>query len=252
MQVLKVFSPFIHVFLITFAFSSCKHSFHMQSSNPEMYVMRDSLGLAAGSRVDSLIQVYKAPIAIAMDQQIGLISKPALKDFPEGSLGNFISDLIRGEIIDSLGIPVDACILNTGGLRVEWQEGPILLSHVYEMMPFDNEMVLVKMSGTDLKILLDQLAGRGGAPVSGIRFVIEDNLAKDILVGGTDLQDEIIYNVLTSDYLLQGGDKYTFPKNTEQLPINRKVRDVIKDGLYKAYTNGVTLTPMKDGRIQKR
>ena len=48
-------------------------------------------------------------------------------------------------------IDVDAAVINIGGIRSTIGAGDILTKHVFEVMPFENEVVIVKMKGSDLR-----------------------------------------------------------------------------------------------------
>jgi hypothetical protein len=66
-------------------------------------------------------------------------------------------------------------------------------------------------------------------------------------------KEKTLYNVLTSDYLVNGGDSYLLKHEGELkiIPGNLKVRDGIEAAIKRIHADGKTLKPKKDGRIQK-
>jgi 2',3'-cyclic-nucleotide 2'-phosphodiesterase (5'-nucleotidase family) len=196
-----------------------------------------------------LINPYRQLLEKQMNEVIANTSGPALKSLPESSLGNLICDVIRQEVEKNFAVRVDVCLLNSGGLRIELPEGPITRSMVYELMPFENELVLVQLSGSSLKLLLDQVAARGGGPLSGLRMKITDGHVHSISIGDLPLQDTVVYNLISSDYIIGGGDRFKIPTLLSQQPLNLKVRDAILQGFIRTTQSGKLLIPMKDGRV---
>src|SRR5690606_18308907 len=93
-----------------------------------------------------------------------------------------------------------------GGLRIELQRGDITIGNLFELMPFENELVLLELSGRNVQQLADFIAATGGQPVSGLRMKISDGKATDIVVAGKPLKLSRTYKLITYDYLANGGD----------------------------------------------
>jgi 2',3'-cyclic-nucleotide 2'-phosphodiesterase (5'-nucleotidase family) len=153
----------------------------------------------------------------------------------------------------SKNLQADLCLMNNGGLRIPViYKGQVSVRTVYELMPFENQLVLVKIKGSKFKELMQMLASSGGAPVAGINLLIQDNAIQSLLVQGQPFDEQKEYRVLTSDYLANGGDKYDALKNPiERIDLNLLLRDVLIETLYKMDTDGAHLIPVIDGRIRK-
>lgn len=132
----------------------------------------------------------------------------------ETNLGNLIADIMR----DVSG--ADATIINGGGIRASIAKGTILVKNVYTVLPFDNYIVAVRLSGSRIRQALEHgvagaETGSGSFPqVSGLSFVYDPAAAagsrvRDVLVGGTPLDPDREYSVATNDFLAAGGDGYT-------------------------------------------
>src|SRR5690606_882792 len=150
---------------------------------------------------------YKAQLEAEMSQVIGhtdvALTKPA--DVPETRLGNFFTDALLAE--GKKHDPAAEISFGTkGGLRIELQKGDITIGNLFELMPFENEMVLLELSGKSVLQLAQFIAASGGQPVSGMRMKIRNNKPTDITIAGKPLEDSRTYKLITYDYLANGGD----------------------------------------------
>jgi hypothetical protein len=146
-----------------------------------------------------LVEPYQQQLSAQMNQVIGYAGCDMVKARPEGRLGNFLADagLEFGKNLfrDSLDIELIS-LFNHGGLRAPLSTGDILLRHMYELMPFDNQFVVIKLPAKRKTELFNYLRKSGGEPLSGFTYA-------DSLVSGD-------FWVVTSDYLADGGDNMTF------------------------------------------
>jgi 2',3'-cyclic-nucleotide 2'-phosphodiesterase (5'-nucleotidase family) len=120
------------------------------------------------------------------------------------------------------------CILNNGGLRTALPKGEITRGKIFELMPFENELTVITLTGSNAMRMFEYLAGSGGAPVAGIKMGIDNGKPVHVYLGTESFDSLKTYRVVTSDYLANGGDKYSFfkqPLAREDLGI--KVRDAI-------------------------
>ncbi|MEZ5173023.1 MAG: 5'-nucleotidase [Bacteroidia bacterium] len=184
-----------------------------------------------------------------MKEIVARTDAEAIKGIPESSMGNLVSDLLLEGANRRYSKKVDLAFLNTGGLRVEWQAGNISRAMVFELMPFENEAEVVELRGAQVKILLNQVAARGGAPVAGTKFAIEGDKAVNILIGEKTLNDTALYVLTSTDYLLNNGDKYQMPLFEKRTSLNVKFRDLLLDELARKNQEGRIIHPAKDGRI---
>lgn len=129
-------------------------------------------------------------------------------------------------------------IVNGGGIRRGFDAGEITMGLMYELLPFDNTLVTLKVTGAELKRLLEH----GLYPDSfrpGQFYGVEIWHDKDApageritsirLLDGTLVKDDGIYSVSTLDFLLTGGDNYDFSKATDVVDTYIPVRDFIAD-----------------------
>ncbi len=197
------------------------------------------------------IAPYKQQLDAQMNVVIGSTRTTLLKEKPEGTLGNLMADAAVWYAAKNYPKPIDVSVMNYGGIRIpSIQAGPIAVGKIYELMPFDNMLEVLEVSGYTLNDLLQLVAANGGWPVAGIQMTITNNKAVDIMIGGTPLQLDKNYTLITSDYIANGGDNAAMLKNyMKRTGLNYKLRDAIMDyvrsvGELNTNNNGrITLKP---------
>jgi 2',3'-cyclic-nucleotide 2'-phosphodiesterase (5'-nucleotidase family) len=201
-----------------------------------------------------MIKPYKTEMELKMNEVLAYSEKTMVKQQPEGILNNFVTDLMLKEsselykAIDTAKI--DICLFNNGGLRNPIAKGAITLGSVYQLMPFENMVTVLTISGSSTKKMFEYIAKKNGMPVSGARLGIKNDKPVDILINGSPLDTNRNYRVVTSDYLADGGDNMDFLINpVSKKPLNIKLRDMIIDYLRKETALGRTINVSLDKRI---
>jgi len=199
-------------------------------------------------------QVYRDSLSKTMDQAIGETAQALTKELPEGTLGNFCADacLHQAGILckeADIALP-DICILNHGGLRASLPQGKVTLGNLYELMPFDNELMIIGLDKSGLDSLLQFLAKKGGAPIGGFRMTLANDSLQDHSLPPTTQSGK--YRVLTSDFLANGGDSYpALRSSTDRTWLGLKVRDALILEVREKYQAKQLINTPKDGRIRK-
>jgi 2',3'-cyclic-nucleotide 2'-phosphodiesterase (5'-nucleotidase family) len=170
-------------------------------------------------------------------------------------LSNFVSDLILGYAQDFVsknkqGIQVNFSLMNHGGLRTSLPMGKITTGDIFELMPFENELVLLKLTGSQVSELAHYIASRDGEGVSGISFGIKSGRAVWVEIQSKPLEIDSTYWMVTNDYIANGGDGMKVLTSASQRIITgTKIRDVIINHLKDMKLKGQTVTAKTDGRI---
>ncbi len=207
--------------------------------------------IAADAKVDSIINPYKMQLDSTMNAVLAYCDTELIKARPSSSLGNFFSDAIRYEAEKKSGGPVDVTLINYGGIRLNaLSAGNITLGKVYELMPFDNQVVVLKMSGKVLADVLDYVAMQGGWPVSGVSFTIKKNSAVNIFIGNKAFDITATYTVAVSDYIANGGDNLSMLKLIPQQKIDLLMRDALVDYLKDMQAKGIHINANNTQRIK--
>ncbi len=165
---------------------------------------------------------------------------------PETSLGNLAADILREEAEKAHGAPVDIALMNHRGLRIPLPEGDITVGTIFELMPFENYMSLLKFTGEQLQSIADELAIYGGEPISGMRMVIDGNKGRDITVGGEPVDPERTYWLVTNEWMANGGGEVpTLWSPLERIDLPVLIRDAFIEHLREVDQ----IEPVLDGRM---
>jgi len=234
--------------------SSCKPYYYIRQSDKKVIAVDSVNAVKEDSTSLQILMPYKLRIESELNEVLAYSEEAMEKDFPEGKLNNFIADLTlqiaRKYYKSEDGSTVDICLLNSGGLRASLPKGAITASKVFELMPFENKLVVLTLDGEKAMAMFNWIASNGGAPVSGAKIGIQNDKAVEIFVNGEAFTKNRNYKVVTSDYLAAGGDKYSFflePVKYEE--INILAREAIIEYMKEETAAGRTLRAILDKRI---
>ena len=169
--------------------------------------------IPADPEVEKVIAPYRAEL----EAKFGRVLCQAPQGLFRGSkgvpnlLGFWMADLMREAAAQATGQKVDAAITNSGGLRANLRPGAVKVSDVYEVMPFENGLVVMDMTGAELIAALKQgLERRSGEPISNLKAVVSGTPDRPACVvtfaDGSPIDPAATYRVATSDYLAKSGD----------------------------------------------
>lgn len=225
--------PIIYTLIIALFFAaSCNTSYQAQSVQYSSYKVRETTGQDAS--LIALIKPYSDSVNKLMNAVIGS-NETLLERKRQGNLlGYFITDAYLEMAKQKVNAKVDAAFMNSGGIRLpELPVGSITQGKIYELMPFDNLMVLLKMKGSLLKQYLDTLAANDGIIEAGITMDIQNRAVQNVMVGGKPLDLNAEYTIAHSDYVVINS---SLLKNIDRTTNGYLLRDAIID--YVKFVNG--------------
>ena len=167
------------------------------------------------------LSAYRDTISNEMNRIINYSEIDMSVGCPEGLLGNFISDLsllyVKNQIENEKLNP-DFCILNNGGFRSTLNKGPVRIGDIFQIMPFENYLVILELQGNQMNQLLNYIKERSfyngsrksGVPLSGLRMKISGENINRCFINTKVFNPSRKYKVLTSNYLANGGDQMDF------------------------------------------
>ena len=208
------------VALLVFFLGACA-STDTLAVHPEMLpVKSDSL---FSSELTTIIEPYRDSLRGEMDRVVGFSPMNMIATRPSSSLMNWVADAIFVDQTRTVRLSTPTfCLLNKGGIRSTINKGNITYGDVFKLMPFDNQIVWVQLPIECLKDIETYLRATGGEPIANAR--IENG---KLLINGMR-DDATHFWVITSDYMMNGGDKATFfSKQTAVNHTGRLVRDAI-------------------------
>lgn len=246
---MKRFFTAIWIFLLLAA-TACKTYYVPDKVNWRDY--RVSSATTEDSVLVRYLQPFSDSINLTMNSIIAEVAETLEKKQPDGSLGNVLTDALLAMAEKGFNTKVDAAFINNGGIRLPvLPKGSLTVGKVYELMPFDNVIILQQMSGRQLKGFLDHISKRGGWPVSGLTYDIKNDMAVNVKINGRLLNEEATYTISNSDFIANGGDDCVMLKTIKQLNKNILMRDAFIDYFKELNANGKKITAPQGERVRK-
>jgi 2',3'-cyclic-nucleotide 2'-phosphodiesterase (5'-nucleotidase family) len=194
-----------------------------------------------------IIQAYYGRIEKEYRRVVGQTSVPLIRYHQrESNIGNFICDTMRKKT------GTDMAFINSGAIRNNLPKGRFTLEQVFTLLPFDNSLVTMKLTGKQILEILEQNAKleHGILQVSGIEirydlFQPAGSRVREVYTGGRSLDPKKTYTVTTIDYLAAGGDAFSPFTEGKNIIYGTALRDVIVSYLEKHSP----ISPRIEGRI---
>ena len=158
------------------------------------------------------LKTYIDEAEAAMNIVVGSSAVNLTRGGPGSNLvGNLVTDAMR-EYFDA-----DFSFQNMGGLRADVPSGDITAKDVFSVLPFGNELVIVKMKGEMIRRIVERkvFGTSGGLCTSGARIVFNKNRpdwdrVTKLEVGGGPLDPERVYDVVCTSFLMEGNSGLDF------------------------------------------
>ena len=253
---LKKYNDFLKLFVIFLTLSSivsCNtQSYYVSKIEGKRIPITEKQNQVA--EIENYIKPYREHINKDLDSVLAYC--PETLDKSTGkwqtTIGNLMADvtLKLGNLVFQAREKknIDVCLLNHGGIRSILPKGNVTSRTAFEIMPFENSLVVIALKGEQIFELVDYfIATKKPHPLSGMTFTIDkNNAAKNILVQGKRVENDTIYYVATNDYLSNGGDNMNFfKKGIQKFDLDYKLRNILID-----YFKEVDTIPMiNDTRI---
>lgn len=202
--------------------------------------------------IAALIAPYHDKVTAQMTEVLGTAPSALTKASGENPLSNFVADLQRIRASKELKVPVDLGVMTNGGLRAGFAAGPVTLGSVFELMPFENELVVLDAPGPVIEDLFEYAAHIKMA-ISGATYTVTfDGQPKDIRIGGQlfDVNQDRTWTIAISDYLATGGDNLSFFKALTPRHTNVLLRTAIADHIRDLTKAGQPVTARVEGRVK--
>ncbi len=240
------------VLFITFLslFSGCNSNYHIVKIEGKQIGITDPS--AESPELEKFIKPYRDHINKDLDSILAFCPETLDKSKGEWqtNIGNFMADVCLNEsnkiFSKRYGKNIDICLLNHGGIRSIIPKGNVTSRTAFEVMPFENNMIVVALKGKQVMEMVHYLiAEKKPHPLSGMQLVLDKNSNfKSVTVNGQPLEPEKTYYVATSDYLVNGGDNMVFfQKNTRLFELEYKIRNLLIDHFKTVDTLEVSATP---------
>ena len=204
------------------------------------------------SAMQARVERWNSAVAPIASKPIGKCTRRlTLSRGGESTVGDFVADAIRR----ALG--VDIALQNSGGLRAELGEGTVTRGAIYEVMPFDNVIFTLELTGAEVRRALEQALRYGRVTqVSGVRYRFDrrrpdfQRIVSLTDTAGVALDENRIYKVACNDFMATGGDNYdVLSGGRNRTATGVLVRDVLEAYVAQRSKTG-SLDVSLDGRIE--
>lgn len=239
------------LFFLTLAgISACQSGYHLTNRTASRIGV-DSVAATADSSVARFLTPYRQELDQSMNEVLTRTTARIEKGQPDGPLNNLLTDALLQQASQRYGKPIDCSHLNFGGIRNNLPEGNITTGSIFEVMPFDNQLVVLTVTGDMLRQLLNHFAKGDKLVVGGLRTTIQNGQVEEVtFTNGRTLQPAETYTIAMSDYVAEGGDNAGFLRNpVKRENISYLIRDALIDYFRQQGKSGQPLTPTTDGRI---
>ena len=207
-------------------------------------------GIEAAPDIEAMIAPYREQLEEQLAVVLGHAEGDFSKDDPEGTLDNLVAEALLHAARRHADDTVHVSLVNEGGLRVPLAAGPILMRHAYELLPFENFVTVLSLSGRQMEQLADQIAATDGEPIAGWTMELDGDDAAGVLVGGEPIDPDRTYRLATVDYLVNGGGDWSVLWEVEAAA--REDLDILIRAAFVEYLGEKgTVVPVLDGRIRR-
>jgi 2',3'-cyclic-nucleotide 2'-phosphodiesterase (5'-nucleotidase family) len=242
------------LFIVILFLFSCNRHLVVREVDTKNYSIDSKVG-PLDSTVESMVKPYRDSIEHDMSTLVAVSSSPLVKGKPESKLTNLVSDILLDFGTSyckkqNLNFKPDVAYVNYGGLRASLPQGNITVERIFELMPFENEVVLIKISSDAFNQMAGKIAARGGEGVAGMKLGIKNGKVSSLTVGGKSIDPASSYWLVTNDYIANGGDQMSmFSNSAERINTKMKIRDLLIQVLSDRYKKDGIIDVKEDGRI---
>jgi len=201
-------------------FTSCSQNPKKITEIEAQQLLVDST-FATTDEIEKFIAPYRKRVNIVLDSTLAYAPKTITKmdGFYNSSAGNLMADIVLSEgnpIFKSrTGNDIDFVQLNHGGIRSVISAGKVTARNAYEIMPFENTIVVAELPPASVLEMIHYLIkSKRAHPVAGIQIILNQNGELDSFnFEGKAFDSQRNYFVATSNYLVTGGDNMGFFRN---------------------------------------
>jgi len=210
---------FTHFFFLLyfFVFLNCreekKQLFKIEGKQIEI-----SDSLATDPEIEAYVKPFRDHIEKDLDSVLAYAADSFSKKdgYLNTAIGNFMADAMYAKahpvFKSRTGHDIDMAIMNYGGIRATLKKGNVSKRTAFQIMPFENKIVVVALKGTQIERLIAYLCkAKSAHPISKLNLIVDQNFeVLQATIKGQKIQQEKTYYVATSDYLYNGGDNMLF------------------------------------------
>ncbi|WP_338410282.1 5'-nucleotidase [uncultured Flavobacterium sp.] len=242
-KLISITSYFV-ILLTFFGLVSCK-SKNYYNYKAEGQRININEKYSSDSIFDNYITPYRVRITKDLDSVLAFCPETLEKNKGkwETNIGSFLANVtfeLSNKIFELReNKSIDFCLLNHGGIRSTIPKGKVTTRTAFNVMPFENSIIIIGLTGNEIKILAKYIINeKKPHPLHGLKIYINSKSEiRKIEINEEPLDNDKLYYIATSDYLANGGDSMTFFRDSKiKFDIDYKIRNLLIDYFKKVDT----------------
>ena len=138
-------------FFAVFIWVGCTPKMHLSKVDNSTIKFEQNSAIKPSEDIEAIVKPYRDQLKDKMNEVLCMSAKNLSKTRMESTLGNWVGDALMHQALQEGHGPIDLMVQNYGGLRIPAiSKGPVTTMKMYELMPFDNELVILEMKGKNL------------------------------------------------------------------------------------------------------
>lgn len=238
------FSAYFVILLTFICLVSCK-SKNYYNYKVEGSKVNVNQNYKSDEKIEAFVSPFRTHINKDLDSVIAICPETLDKSKGkwESNIGLFLAN-VTYELANPLfqkrdNKSIDMVLLNHGGIRSTIPKGNVTTRTAFNVMPFENSIIIVELSGSEIEELANYvLEERKPHPMFGIKiYTNKGNELNEVRINNILIEPSKKYNVATSDYLANGGDNMTFFRDSKvKYDLDYKLRNLLIDYFKKVDT----------------
>lgn len=163
------------------------------------------------TNMQAYILLHKAKLDSAMNKVIGFCPQELQSFAPQSPLSNLLTDLLYDIgshlCMEQTGRSADLSLLNFGGIRTHMPAGNITIETIYNILPFDNSIVIILLKGSELKKIFENKTLANCQPYSHAQVFYENSKPVSVKINHKKIKPNKLYRLVTIDFIQTGGDQ---------------------------------------------
>ncbi len=210
--------------------------------------------IPADSLIESYVRPYHDSIEGKMSQKLCICDEEMVARHPESALTRLLSDILLHEtqlIAREKKWPEPQfALMNVGGMRSTLHSGEVTMYDVFQISPFENKSVVVKLDSAGVMEMFTRLGDRGGEAISGATATLaSDGTITDVKIAGKSVSGNGVYRLATIDYLATGGEGFESLVGNVEYETGVLYRDILAKSFIRSGNSGTHLKAPTDERL---
>ncbi len=209
---------------------ACRTPMVSTGGQQKFYAVQSTTAADSISPIEQFLKPFRDSLSMQMNVAVAKAQGNFIKEKPAGSLGNLVTEAMLWSARQA-NPACEMSVCNYGGIRIpQISAGDITVGKVFELLPFENTLVIVEVPGKVLQQWIQLMASSEGWPVNGVNIDVDGaTISLQSLPAETSpakpIDETKTYLIVTNDYVANGGDKCSFLKDLPRKDLKVLVRD---------------------------